>query len=66
MANQSSGTLAVASNAVGVLNDRLHQIRDELDESKGLRGPITIYDSVRYVDSNKQLLHCWGDSGLTS
>jgi len=66
MANESSGPLSVSNNEVPTLNDRFRQIRDELDVMKGLKGPNTIYDSLRYVDSHKQLLHCWGDSGLTS
>jgi hypothetical protein len=66
MANDTSGTLSVSSNDVPVLNDRFRKIRDELDTRMGLKGPINHYDSLRYLDSNQQLLHCLGDSGLTS
>lgn len=66
MSNVSGGTLAVSTNDPAVINDRLRKIRNDLDNLKGLKGPITTYDSQRYVDSNQQLLHCWGDSGLTS
>ena len=65
MANQTSGPLSVSSNEVPVLNDRLRHIGDKLDTLTGLKGPIKQYDSTQYFDSNNQLLHCWGDSGLT-
>jgi len=64
MPNVTSGPLSVSSNEIPVLNDRFHQIRDELDDLKGLKGPVKLYDSVRYFDTNNQLLHSWGDSGL--
>lgn len=51
-----TGTLYIRENTVPILNDRLRKIGDDLSKVK----------DWKYVDINQQLLHCWGDSGLTS
>ena len=42
------------------VNDVFRRIQDELDRLAGLHGPIAVYDSEQYVDSNGQVLHSWG------
>ncbi len=48
MAGSTSGPLTIREVSVEILNDRLHQIRDELDALKGLRGPIPFYDNPQW------------------
>lgn len=42
MPNQVGSPLEISSLDVAQLNDRLRQIRDELDYLRGLRGTVTI------------------------
>ena len=46
--NLSEGPLQVCSNDVSSLNAILEQIRRELDQLKGLRGPISLFDILKF------------------
>lgn len=57
MSTTPTGTLLLRqTDDLVTLNDRMRRIGMSLDKVK----------DFKYVDINQQLLHCWGDSGLTS
>lgn len=57
---QSKQSFTVTRLNLDELNDAMRRLQDEMDRLAGLRGPITLYDSVNYADENGQLLHGWG------
>lgn len=65
MPNQSLAPLAIRTLTVGEINRVLQQIREELDYIQGLRGPVTIHDTVMFKDEAGTVLHGWGDVGPT-
>lgn len=59
--SKSRGVIQVASNDVAEINRALAMLTQWIDELTGLRGAITLYDTVQYQDTNAEKLHGFGN-----
>jgi hypothetical protein len=58
--NLTLGPIQVHSLEIGSVNEAFRQLVERIDDLKGLRGPETVFDALRVVDSTATLIHSLG------
>lgn len=59
--SKSRGPLFVGSNDPAEINRALAQVMEWIDELSGLRGANTVYDTLKYKETNGEIIHGFGD-----